>query len=124
MQIPAELFERAAAALLAAGGSHDAGTDRQVLSLLDALGYLPARAGEDASEALRLNRHRAALLQVAARSERLFQLFAPAAPGLVCSDDEAAYFVGVALARVRVDGLEHRARNGDVGATTHSASPT
>ena len=33
-----------------------------------------------------------------------------AAARLVVADDEAAHFLGVALARVRVDGVEHGAR--------------
>ncbi len=73
------LFARAASALLGdrpeAAGGPDAGL------LLEALGYAGTTAADRSASG---TRHRANLLQAAARFARVFELAAPDAPGLVC----------------------------------------
>jgi ribosomal protein S12 methylthiotransferase accessory factor len=75
------LFACAASLLL---GQHptDAG-DRDARLLLEALDYAAAEVSEAGGEPASEARHRACLLQAASRFERVFELAAPDAPGLV-----------------------------------------
>jgi ribosomal protein S12 methylthiotransferase accessory factor len=76
----AALFQNAADTLLSPSGNPDPRT----MQLLEALNYRWSRGGEEEDTAVReLREHRAALLRVAARFERIFQLDAALAPGLV-----------------------------------------
>ncbi|MFI5011936.1 MAG: YcaO-like family protein [Hyphomicrobiales bacterium] len=81
MEIPAELWERAASALLAQDGAQD----REAEALLAALDYRRSAADAlDPPHAKLMREHRATLLKIAGKFKRVFQLHAPAAPGLAC----------------------------------------
>jgi len=75
------LFAGAASLLL--GEDSEETDNRDAWQLLEALGYAAAtefKRAESGSE----TRHRAALLKVASRFARVFELTAPDAPGLIC----------------------------------------
>lgn len=73
------LFARAASALL--GDQPEPAGNPDVRLLLEALGYAGTAAADQSDAG---TRHRANLLQAAARFTRVFELAAPDAPGLVC----------------------------------------
>ena len=75
----ADLFERAAMALLQGEGPSETSDD--VRTLIKTLDY-------DDGDTI-LSRHRAALLQAAAKLKRVFQLTSPDAPGLIFFGGEA-----------------------------------
>jgi ribosomal protein S12 methylthiotransferase accessory factor len=96
LELSSDLFERAASMLTA----QDQLRDAEAQALLAALEYRPSPSeAEDPSSPIALRAHRAALLRMAGKFERVFRLRSPAAPGLICLGAELSPELAGALHR-------------------------